>query len=250
MEINVYKKYDYCYNEKQFMKNLKEAIAEKGYNSLSLFYSLLQKFGCTSYETARSYYNLRRVVPMKLFASICIFLQLNATKLMFPNSIFEYNYNRPIAVDSISYRTTYFLFLSVFEFKENLEYKFETMNKEEYSEQIKNDVYLVALILSKYNYLLQRYYYASLSNVEFDDMITFSINNIVERESNDKFEFEKFLKWKKELKTSNFLDEFYKKYTLSFGGCKCSEILKRNKGYLTKELFDLINDLLPSLDKE
>lgn len=249
MEINVYKKYDFSYDEKQFMKNFKEAIVEKGYKSLSLFYGLLQKFECSSYETARSYYNLRRVIPLKLFASICNYLNLNATKIMYPNSIFEYNYTNPLAIDAVAYKITYFAFLSVFDYKENIEQLFKTMNIEEYSESIKKDVYTVSLILSKYNYLLQRYYYAGLSNIELDDMIIFSVNNIVERESNNKFEFKEFLKWKKELKTTDFLDEFYKKYTLSFSDRKCSEILEENKNYLTKELFDLINNLLYKVEE-
>lgn len=33
MEINVYKKYNFSYNEKQFIKSFKEAIVEKGYTS-------------------------------------------------------------------------------------------------------------------------------------------------------------------------------------------------------------------------
>ena len=249
MEINVYKKYDFSYNEKQFMKSFKEAIVEKGYTSLALFYGLIQKFGYSSYETARSYYNLRRVVPLELFASLCKYLNLNATKLMYPSSIFEYNFSRPIMLDAVSSRTTFSHFLSVFEHEENLKILFETMTKEEYNESVKNDIYHVALILAKFNYLLQKYYFAGLSNSELIDLQLFLINHFVERETNSKFDFKVFDKWKKEIKSTDFLDAFYQKYALCFIDRKCSEIIKTNKNYLTKEVFSLINNLLYSLDK-
>lgn len=249
MEIDVYKKYDYSYDEKQFMKSFKEALVEKGYTSLSLFYGLLQKFGYSSYETARSYYNLRRVVPLKLFASICNYLDLNATKLMYPSSIFEYNFSRPLVSDAESGRTTYLHFISVFDHKENIEYLIKDIGSEKFNESLKNDIYFLSLILAKYNYLLQRYYYASLSNAELTDFGMFSENHIVDRETNSKFEFKEFEKWRKEIKTTDFLDEFYKKYTLGFMTRKCSEIFKENKSYFTKEIFDLINNLLYKIDK-
>lgn len=249
MEINVYKKYDYSYDEKQFMNSFKEAIVEKGYTSLTLFYGLLQKFGYSSYETARSYYNLRRVVSLKLFASICNYLHLNATKLMYPNSIFEYNFSRPLISDPESSRTTYLHFISVFDHKENIEYLIKDIGSEKFNEILKNDIYFLSLILAKYNYLLQRYYYAGLSNSELNDLVLFSVNHIIERETNNKFEYNKFKIWKKELKTTDFLDEFYKKYTLSFNDRKCNEILKENKCYFNKELFDSINNLLHNIDK-
>ena len=137
MEIDVYKKYDYSYDEKQFLKAFKEAIVEKGYTSLALFYGLLQKFGCSSYETARSYYNLRRVVPLKLFSSICKELNLNATKLMYPNSIFEYDFSRFIMLDAVSARTTFSHFISVFDCKENIEYLIENIGDKKFNESLK-----------------------------------------------------------------------------------------------------------------
>lgn len=249
MEINVYKKYDFTYNEQQFMKSFKETLIEKGYTSLSLYYGLLQKFGCSSYETARSYYNLRRVVPIELFSSICNYLKLNATKLMYPGSIFEYDFNRPLIFDTVSSRTTFSCFCSVFDYEENIEILFKSMNKEEYSKHLKEDVSSVGVILAKYNYLLQKYYYAGLSNSERLDLELFSIHHIIKREDNSKFETKEFEIWKKELKTTNFIDEFYKKYTLCFNDRKCSDILRNNKKYLTKEVFSLINNLLYNIDQ-
>ena len=250
MEINIYKKYDYSYDEKQFMKSFKEALVEKGYTSLGLFYSLLKKFDKDfKYETAKSYYNLRRVVPLKLFAYICNYLDLNATKLMYPNSIFEYNFSRTLVSDADSGRTTYLHFISVFDCKENIEYLINDIGSERFNESTKNDIYFLSLILAKYNYLLQRYYYASLSNSELIDFRIFSEYHIVDRKNNAKFDFNEFEKWKKEIKTTNFLDVFYQKYTLSFEGRKCSEILKENKSCFTKEIFDLINNLFYKLDK-
>lgn len=249
MEIDVYKKYDFSYNEKQFMKSFKEALAEKGYNSLTSFYGLVKKFDYYSYETIKSYYNLRRVVPLQLFASICKYLNLDATKLMCPNSIYEYNYKQPIAADSVSRRNTFFCFNSVFYDKESIELLMEDNGYEKFNDFTKKEVYTLSLILSKYNYLLQKYYYASLSNSELNDLVMFSFNHIMERKTNSSFDFKEFVKWKKELKTTDFLDEFYKKYILSYNGCICRELLKENKSYFTKELFDMINNLLYDLDK-
>ena len=92
--MDIYKKYDFSYDANTFMKNFRKTIEGKGYTTLGSFHSLLKDLGVNSYDTARSYYNLRRVVPLQLFASICKYLNLDATKLMCPNSIYEYNYKQ------------------------------------------------------------------------------------------------------------------------------------------------------------
>ena len=38
MKIDVYKKYDFKYNEKVFMENLKNELIQKGYNTLGEFH--------------------------------------------------------------------------------------------------------------------------------------------------------------------------------------------------------------------
>jgi hypothetical protein len=58
--VNVYRKYDFQYDEKRFMNNFKNTIVDKGYVTLSLFHELLKTFGINSYDTACSYYNKRK----------------------------------------------------------------------------------------------------------------------------------------------------------------------------------------------
>ena len=84
--MDIYKKYDFSYDANTFMKNFRKTIEGKGYTTLGSFHSLLKDLGVNSYDTARSYYNLRRVLPIDLFKAICDELNLNATEIMFPNS--------------------------------------------------------------------------------------------------------------------------------------------------------------------
>ena len=84
MRIDIYHKYDFSYNENEYKNNLKEALASKGYNKLSKYVKLFNDLGVTSYETCKSYYSLRRVVPLDVLAKLCDLLELNANQIMFP----------------------------------------------------------------------------------------------------------------------------------------------------------------------
>ena len=98
MNIDVYYKYDFSYDKNLYMKTLKQKLYEKGIKTFRDFYWLLTKCenGSVSDDTAKSYFNLRRVVPIKLLNSICRVLNLNSSEIMFPNSIPKFEYTKGI----------------------------------------------------------------------------------------------------------------------------------------------------------
>jgi len=246
--MDIYKRYDFSYNEKTFMKNLKNILVEKGYSTLSLFHKLLESIGVTSYETARSYYNMRRVIPFDILSRLCEKIDLNITKIMFPNSILEPEYKEYIANDHKVYLTTYNLFMNIFPL-----FKTDYMDDEkieiEFNYDVEKCIYKLSLVLSKYNYLLQKYNYSSLCNLELMDLTSFSFYFIKDRLSGEGFKWEEFIQWRKGLNSIDFLKSFYEKYTLAFQGYECYKILAMNKSYLSDELFNKMKSLLPEEDR-
>lgn len=239
MSVDIYYKYNFRYDKKLYMENLKKTLNEKGIKNLSDFRALLLKCGCESYETARSYYNLRRVLPLNILGSICKNLKLNSDEIMFPNSIFKYDFTKGIGANTDELNYTSSLLQNVFI----------------YNNTSSDYIYTLSLVLAKYNYLLQKHYYASLSNTELTELGNFSTNFLKEKKSNKVLDWHEFLNWEKELVTDDFISEFYDKYTLVCLNSKdgeiveCKFLLQNKKDIVDNKIFNDLNNLLPPQDK-
>lgn len=243
MIVDVYKRYNFNYDEKLFMSNLKKALNEKGIKSLGAFHYLLTGIGVPGYEIARSYYNLRRTVPFDVFVRICEKLDLNATEIMFPGSILDPLCERFIASNHKDYNIAFIDFYTLY-------FMYSDSLKSEIDETlIKNSVEKLSLILHKYNYLLQKFYYADVANTEIKDLGVFSEYFLSDRKTLEKLDWHELKKWKEELKSDDFLKDFYEKYTLTIYDYTLKEIIEYFKNNISEEVFNNLNNLLPANDR-
>lgn len=251
--VKVYRIYDFKYDEKKFMNNFKKTIVNKGYDTLSLFHILLKTVGIDSYETARSYYNKRRVIPLDILTKLSIKLDLNITEIMFPDSIPVNIYNKSIAKDYEAYNRTFNYFNTIFYLyndalhPESIALTSNDLDKIYF--KIEDATNQLSLIISKYNYLLQKYYFAGLNEEELKEISSFSTNLLVDRNTNEKLNWYDVICWKKDLTASDFLKEFYNKYTFSLHGKKCFELLELMKSNLPDSLYRLISNILPEFER-
>ncbi len=250
--IDVYKRYDFKYNEKLFMSNLKKALDEKGIKSLGTFHNLLIGIGVPGYEIARSYYNLRRTVPFDVFSRICEKLDLNATEIMFPGSIisipYENNANNPKELNTTfnEFNTFYFMYSdSLKSDDEFLDYE-----KCEIDESlVKESIEKLSFILHRYNYLLQKFCFADVANTEIKNLGVFSEYFLSDRQTGEKLDWYEFREWKNELKSDDFLKDFYEKYQLTIYDYTLKEIVEFFKNNISEEVFNNLNNLLPENDR-
>lgn len=251
--VNVYRKYDFKYYEIEFMNNFKNAMIDKGYHTLSLFHELLKTVGINSYDTARSYYNKRRVIPVDILTKLSIKLDLNLNEIMLPDSIPVCIYKKNIAKNHEAYNETFNCFNTVFYLYNDAFHPeiitLTSKNSDKIYSEIEQSTNQLSLIISKYNYLLQKFYFADLNKEELNDTMSFSINLLVDRNTNEKLNWDDVIDLKNNLTTSNFLKEFYNKYTFSIHDKKCFELLELMKNTLPETLFKSINNLLPKLER-
>lgn len=251
--LDVYKRYDFKYNDKLFMSNFKKTLNEQGINTLGSFHNFLIGIGVPGYEIARSYYNLRRTIPFDVFAKICEKLNLNATEIMFPNSILNPLCEQSIANNPKDHHNTfnslneiYFIYSDCLNSNDK---KIDNKNTKINELLINNLINKISLILHKYNYLLQKYYFADVANTEIKDLVYFSEYYLSDRKTNQKINWFEFVKWKEELKSYDFLNDFYKKYMLTIYDYSLKEIVNFLKDKISVEVFNNLNNLLPENDR-
>lgn len=241
MNIDVYYKYDFSYDKNLYMKTLKQKLYEKGIKTFRDFYWLLKNCenGSVSVDTAKSYFNLRRVVPNKLLNSICRVLNLNSSEIMFPNSIPKFEYTKGIGSNHEELNFTSTLLQNVF-FYDNVSSSY---------------IYTLSLVLAKYNYLLQKYCYASLPNIELKEFGNVSINFFINKETKKLLDWKEFVNWKNELNVDNVLKAFYDKYAIACFNpedgemIECKVLLQNKKDIMDNKMFNEINNLLPYQDR-
>lgn len=253
MKIDAYKKYDFKYNEKVFMENLKKELIQKGYKTLGEFHRLLCTYGVTSYDNARSYYNLRRVIQIDLLKKLCEQLDLNVTEIMFPNGVdptLSYKATQKIINDMELIFNSFNDIFYIYNDERILEHGVEPSplrltDPVTYYKDLRSSIERLNLVIAKYNYCLQQFYYADLC----DDMLAFvgnfSTNFLYDVRTKKQLDWQEFKNWKKELVTDDFLKEFYNKYTFMHHDIECSELLKMLKRCLPSELFNDVNNLMP-----
>jgi hypothetical protein len=196
---------------------------------------------------------MRRIIPVDVLIKLSVKLNLDITEIMFPESIAVDVYDKNIANNYEVYYRTYNYFNTIF-YLYNDEFHPEIItltsnNIDRIYSEIEYATNQLSLIISKYNYLLQKYYFADLNEEELNDISLFSINLLVDRNTNEKLNWDDVIDMKNNLTTSDFLKEFYMKYTFSIHDRKCYELLKLMKNNLPETLYQLINNLLPELER-
>jgi len=259
MAIDVYHKYNFEYNEKTFMENLKKVLNEKGYKTCKDFLELTGKLCNYGTEYLRSIYYLRRVIPFKLLVKLCQTIDLNVTEIMFPNSIQITPFKLHFGNYSQDCVNTFYVFNEIFyiyndeahpEVVDNEEQRELRINNPDiYYKGLKNCVDVLELILSRYNYLLQKYYFADLPGNELNDLGIFSCEHLINRVTKEKLDFKEFRMWKEQLKLDDFLKDFYNKYTFAHHDEECKVKLAQMKNHIPDDLFMRINNLLPEQDR-
>ena len=246
MHTLVYKTYRFDFDKQVYVREFSKALREHGITKPAQFHRLLKKEGIVGYdyETVKSYYYGRRVPPLGVFFAVCKGLQLCADQIAFAQSvasvadcgdISDYDdcfrnvfhpYNAPRCADDIPNLTEYFC-----------------------EQTYRGDTDRLALVLSKYHYLIQKYHYASVSNDELTQITQFTRRYIIDRESGIGVDYESVLAWIRNDKSEAFLETFYSRYTIGYYGKSCRVLLDALRDAIPSELILYAEQLLPDQDR-
>ena len=212
------------------------------------FNNLLKKAGIHNYdyETVKSYFYGRRVPPFEVFVAVCKSLHLNADNIAFPDSVPDSACD--INIDIWNYEDYFF----------NIFYPYSPPEEGEapsdlteffVAESYEDDVDNLAKILSRYNYLIQKYHYAGVSDDELMQIVYFTEKYIVDRSKDGISDVDEIMKWIRACDKEEFLDAFYNQYTLGFYSMKCYELLKVLSTAINEKFIRYAEKLLPYQDK-
>jgi len=245
MDVNIYRTYKFDFDPDVYLREFKKALDESGVTKPALFYQMLKDVGIRgyNYETVKSYYYGRRVPPLNIFIAVCKSLELNADKIAFPESIQNPEYNSDLRCSEDTFRNVFHPYN--YSDKEDDFADLDLLFREA---TYKSDVEEVALVLSKYNYLIQKYHYASVSLDERDQIYEFTERYILDRSNGTETDPNKIMEWMRSSKDVNFLDEFYSKYTIGFYGKSCHHLLKILSNAISSNYIRCAAELLPRQD--
>ena len=246
MDINIYKTYSFTFDTKKYIENFKEALRKANKNRPADFNKLLEDAGIKyyDYETVKSYFYGRRVPPMDVFIAVCKSLHLNADVIAFPDSIPD-----PECDINIDIWKCDGCFNNIF-YPYSLPEEGKTQNDcaEFFDEEsYKDDVDDLAKILSRYNYLIQKYHDAAVTNNELQQIIGFTSRYIIDR-SKGVIDANEVVAWIRGCTDENFLEAFYDKYTLGFYGMSCYSLLKLLSTDVDDKFIQYAKKLLPYQD--
>jgi hypothetical protein len=241
MDINIYKTYRFAFDPDEYTRNFKEALREKSIKMPADFNDRLKKAGIDSYdyESVKSYFYGRRVPPFDVFAAVCKNLHLNADAIAFPHSIPDPRCAKDICDCEHLFRNVFYPYNPG---EENLTEFF-------YAETYERDVDALTSILLKYNYLIQKYHYAAVSNVEWMQIVFFTERYIVEREKEGTTSAEEVMAWIRDCDEEEFLTAFYEKYTLAYYTMPCHSLLNILSTAIDGKLISYAAQLLPAHDR-
>lgn len=246
MDINIYKAYSFEFDKNAYYVNFKKALDENGKQTPAEFNRLLKEAGIKNcnYETVKSYFYGRRILPLDVFIAVYRNLKnCSADEILFPGSV-----QKPLCDKDIG--NCEHLFRNIFYPYETLDYdKIDDLTGLLDVNAYESDVNALASILSRYNYLIQKYHYASVSNDELAQISDFSMKYIIERTKAYETDYEEVLKWARSYDGKDFLNAFYDKHTLGYFGTDCYSLLKSNKG-IPEKLLKCALQLLPNQDWE
>lgn len=245
MDINIYKTYRFDFDTDTYLKEFKKSLADSNITKPAQFDQLLKKAGITEYdyETVKSYFYGRRIPPLNVFIAVCKSLNLSADKIAFSQSIQNPQYNGDLSCCEDLFRNVFYPYN--YSKKEDV---FEDLDLLFSAETYESDVDEIALMLSKYNYLIQKYHFASVSNDEFEQIYIFTKKYIIDRNRDIDTKPEQVMQWIRSCKVDEFLEEFYDKYTIGFYTMSCSSLLKTLSKAIQKEYIGYAAQLLPAQD--
>ena len=248
MDIDIYKKYSFSFDTDKYVKNFKNSLDNAGIRTPANFNDLLKKAGIRhyNYETVKSYFYGRRVPPMDVFIAVCKSLKLNADAIAFPDSIEDPECDISIDVWGIEdfFRTVFYPYNMPEDggIPDDLTEFFD-------AETYENDVNYIAKILSRYNYLIQKYHDIAVTNDELEQIVGFTSRYIIDRSKGGIIDVDEVFKWIRACDKEEFLDVFYDKYTLGFYTMNCHELLKVLSTAIDEKFIKYAEELLPYQDK-
>lgn len=250
MDFDIYRPYEFHFDQDVYIKELKKALDEHGKTKPADLNKLLKEAGVNDidYETVKSYFYGRRVPPFDVFVAICKSLDLNADKIAIPQSVQTPTYKGELS-DGDAWRKCWECFTNVF-------YPYESKDDgapigvAEYfnADTYESDVDEIAAILARYNYLMQKYHYAEVSEDEFDQLCKFSARHIVERRGGQA-DPQEVVNWIYDCEDPDIVTGFYNKYTLGFYGKSCHSLLEISSTVIDDKLIKYAAQLLPKQDK-
>ncbi len=245
MDINIYRTYSFDFDTNIYIKEFKKALDNSGVKKPAQFNQLLQNAGIKDYdfETVKSYFYGRRVPPLNIFIAVCKSLRLCADRIAFPQSI-----QNPLYDGDIS--DCEYLFGNIF-------YPYSPPINDDipvdlteffYAETYESDVDKLALILSRYNYLIQKYHYAAVSGDELAQISLFTERYIIDRANDGVTDSERVIEWIRNCEDEDFLKSFYDKYTIGFYSMSCHSLLDILSTAIEGKFIRYAEQLLPDQD--
>ena len=246
MEINIYRTYSFAFTAEQYVKNFKHALDHAGIKMPADFNHLLKNAGIKhyDYESVKSYFYGRRVPPLDVFFAVCKALRLNADDIAFPDSVQPPLSNKDICKCENYFRNVFYPYNPSEDggTPENLTEFFD-------AETYESDVDELTLILSRYNYLIQKYHYAAVSNDELMQICYFTERYIIDRSKDGVIDGEEVIKWIRNCDEEDFLEAFYDRFTLGFYTMNCRSLLKILSTAIDAKFIRYAELLLPPQDR-
>lgn len=246
MDINIYKNYSFTFDTNEYIKNFKNALYNANINKPADFNKLLKNAGVKGYdyETVKSYFYGRRVPPIAVFIAVCKILHLSADAIAFPKSMQTPLYDKDICDCEYLFRNIFYPYNQAEDggTPDNLTELFDAETYESYVDDL-------SLIISRYNYLIQKYHYVAVSNDELIQISYFIEKYIIDRNESIETDCNEVLTWIKNCHSEDFLKAFYDKYTLCFYTMKCHSLLDILSTAIDGKFIRYAEQLLPNQDK-
>lgn len=244
--MDIYRTYKFDFDENSYTKEFAHALHESGIKKPAQFNQLLKEAGIEDYdyETVKSYYYGRRAAPLKVLIAVCKKIELSADKIVIPQGIQEPAYNRDLCDCEGAYETVFYYYPVLYE-EEDFIKSYGEFSAESYKECVDE----LSFVLSKYNYLIQKFHYAQVSDDEYAQIYVFTERHIMEREETTEDDVEKILDWIRKCDNEDFINAFYDKYTLCYYKHSCISMLELLSKLIGSEAVNYAAALLPRQDR-
>lgn len=251
MNINIYKPYSFSFDAGEYIRNFKESLCKAGIKKPADFNNLLKNTGIKSYdyETIKSYFYGRRVPPLDVFIAAYQYCKskdplIYADDIVFPHSVQDPAYSNDIRESEDLFRSIFYPYNPPEEgdTPDDLTEFFD-------AESYECNIDALALILSRYNYLIQKYHYAAVSDDELKQIMHFTEKYIIDRTTDGITDAEEVTKWIRACGDEAFIEAFYKRYTLGFYAMSCHRLLEILRTAIDAKFISYAEQLLPDQDK-
>lgn len=246
MDVNIYKTYNFDFDGNSYVRVFTSALCESDIKTPSQFNQLLKDSGIEnySYETVKSYFYGRRFPPLDILIAVCKKLELSADKIVFPQSIQEPAYNNDICFCDRLIEYVFYPCNLLIDGED-----FTAFYNDFSAEEYKSCVDETALVFSKYNYLIQKFRYAHVSNDEYGQIYTFTDRYIIDRKTPVESNADETLDWIRKCDNEDFINAFYSKYTFGYYKNSCRSLLELLSKVIGAEAVNYAATLLPCRDR-